>query len=148
GEDPLIVNLAQLRQAVRTRCGFNAHDTMHTDDSLNVAINEANWDLADEHEWPWVAATETLTCTPGTATVTPAADWSSTITIHTTENVLYRLEPVSIDELDLFADSSGRPQVFAVYGSEITLGPTPDLAYTLRHRYRRMEPELSADTDT
>lgn len=142
------MNLAELRDAVRTRCGFNANDTMHTPASLNDALNAAMWDLADEHDWPWSVATETLTCVPGSATVTPAADWQATITLHTTDNGIYRLEPVSVDEVDLFAGANGRPQVFAEFGGALALAPTPDSAYTLRHRYRKMEPELSADTDT
>lgn len=142
------MNLAELRDAVRTRCGFNDRDSMHTPASLNAAINEANWDLADEQDWPWATATETLTTTAGTAEVAVASNWLATIALHSTDNVIFRLDPIGIDEIDLYADSQGRPQVFAEFGGQLVLGPTPDAAYSLRHRYRKAEPELTADDDT
>lgn len=141
------MNLAQLRSAVRNRCGFNIRDSFHTDDSLNTLINEANWSLADEQDWPWVTRTETLTATPGTATLTVATDWASTIALHHTTSA-GRLNPVSIDVIDEYPNDQGLPQVFTEWNSALVVAPTPDAGYTFRHRYRCTEPELTADSDT
>lgn len=142
------MNLAELRAAVRNRCGFNANDSLNTADALNADINEANWDLADEHDWPWLVATETITTVAGTATVAVASDWLATIALHSTSPYMTRIEPVSIDDIDYHSDGQGVPRLFAAYGGSLALAPVPDAAYSLRHRYRRAEPELTADTDT
>lgn len=143
------MNLSQLRTAVRTRCGFNGSDSFHTDDSLNAAINEANWTLADEQDWPWLTDTETLSTVAGTATVAVASDWKSTVSLHRIlDTFADRLDPVSIDDIDRYSDNQGCPQVFAEWGSALVLAPVPDNTYSLRHRYRRVEDELIADTDT
>lgn len=143
------MNLAQLRDAVRIRCGFNGSDSFHTNDTLTAAVNEANWALADEHEWPWLTRTETLSTIPGTATLAVASDWQSTVALHRIlDTFADRVDPASIDDVDRYPGQTGVPVIFAEWGNELVLAPTPDSIYTLRHRYRRSEPALSADTDT
>jgi hypothetical protein len=141
------MNLTQLLAAVRVRCGFNANDSMHTDAALTVLINEALFDLADEHDWPWLTRTETLTCTPGTRTVAPNASYQRTVAV-TDETIRFRLRPVNITEVRHFGDRQGRPEVFAYQDGELVFAPIPDSAYAFTHDYIRGETQLAAGTDT
>jgi len=55
------------------------------------------------------------------------------------------LEPTSLATLRLLYPSSrtGRPQAYAISGSSLLIGPSPDAAYTIRLVYKQAIPPLS-----
>jgi hypothetical protein len=57
------------------------------------------------------------------------------------------LEAVSIDDIDEQAAAQGSPQVYALYGGQVVLYPTPDRVYALEQRYERDATTLVADGD-
>lgn len=110
------------------------------------AINDALQQVSLERAWPWLRASATISVVGGTATYSLPARFLMTDSIvdPSIGFALRRLSAIEIAELI----GTGRPEVYHVDGTLITLGPSPDGSYTLTHTYRAAEPALSASTDT
>lgn len=87
----------------------------------------------------------TLTTVAGAETVALPTGYLEGRSITVLTNPRQRLTFQSIgDLLDNYASGSGVPQAFAISGSTLYLGPTPDAAYQIRIVYYAAVPALSA----
>ena len=137
-------DLAYLDQRVVDRLGLSSSDTRLTSTVRYRAINDALKQVCLDHDWPWLRTSGTITTVANTATAALPTGHIRTESLvdTTTGEALRRTPSLEIDELI----TPGRPSLYYV-ADVITFGPTPDGAYTLRHRYFRVEPELVNTTD-
>lgn len=95
----------------------------------------------------------------GTATIDTVADQESLAfptdfvqlkSIHLDTDPRVLLEPMSADNLRYYwaAQTTGKPQNYAISSDEIMLGPVPDGAYTVTMTYTRTLTALSASATT
>lgn len=141
------MNLAQLRDAVRTRIGVPASDTFYQDQTVTDLVNEALAVIATEADWPWLEASTTFSLVAGTATYTPPADWTRTRSLCI--DGFDAMEWRSLIELREWPTTIvDTPRYFNVNVEQITVRPVPAAARTVIHDYVVDEPTLSADTDT
>lgn len=141
------MNLAQLRDAVRTRIGVPASDSFYTDPVLTDLVNESVQAVAAEHDWPWLQASTTFNTVAGTQAYTPPVDWNRTkaLTVDGFDSIQWR----SLQEIREYPSTSrGNPAFFTVYGDQLRLTPVPDAVYVIQHDYLKDEPFLAGDTDT
>jgi hypothetical protein len=140
------MNLAQTRDAVRTRLGVPTSDSFFSDQVLTDLVNEALQAVTAEADWPWLQTSTTFPTVAGTSTYTPPTDWSQTrsLCIDGYDAMDYR----SLSEIrEYLSTQRGVPTVYTVSGEVVLLRPTPDAAYTVTHDYLKGEPALVNDTD-
>lgn len=140
------MNLAQLRDAVRTRIGVPSGDTFYTDQTLTDLVNEALQAIASENDWPWLEESTTFALVNGTATYTPPADWVRTrsLCIDGYDAMEWR----SLIELrEIPTTITDSPRFFNVNVEQITLRPVPASAATVIHDYLKNEQTLVTDAD-
>lgn len=122
-------------------------------------LNEAYEDLIRQYRWPFLQATATITCSPGTQTVA----------VPTSPPVLFfgRLkptydgidEPRFLSEMDFreymphreYTNTSdrGEPEYYSIFAGNINFYPVPDVAYTYSLRYwKGITTMPSANSDT
>lgn len=58
------------------------------------------------------------------------------------------LVPLETKQFDSIPASTGRPYFYTVFGSNLTLYPTPDAVYPLTLRYWRLPVDMVAESDT
>jgi hypothetical protein len=140
------VNLAQMRDAVRTRIGVPSGDTFYTDQTLTDLVNEALSAIASEADWPWLETSTTFATVAGTGSYTPPADWSQTrsLCIDGYDAMEWRSLPEIREYLTTVRDV---PTVYTVSGDVILLRPTPSAVYTVTHDYVKDESTLITDAD-
>lgn len=90
-----------------------------------------------------------LVCTPGTATIALPAGWAEFISLKLA-NPSRVLVPRSVRaEAEAYIDTeTGAPVSYAIQGSDIVLGPTPDLDYSIATVYYANVPALSDGAPT
>lgn len=157
------MNLGQLRTAVRERCGVLATDQMAGDTAMLTLINEAIHllELEAVNGWRWNRRQTTFPTVAGdggynlsdaetntaSVIVTKVLDlWVSP----TSSSGLYRMKRLSREEVNTVWRADGVnnfPQVWAIEGNTIQLGPIPNDAYTITMTYQRGEDDLAADGD-
>jgi hypothetical protein len=141
------MNLAQMRDAVRTRIGVPAGDSFFSDPTLTDLVNEALQAVAAEADWPWLQTSTTFSTVAGTGSYTPPADWGQTrsLCIDGYDAMDWR----SLSEIrEYLSTQRGVPTVYTVSGEAILLRPTPGAVYVVTHDYLKGEPTLVSDTDT
>lgn len=138
--------LAAVRTAAQNQGNFKTTDTRLTTTTWAEIINRALRQIALDHDWFWLLTNETLTTVPGTSTLAPAATFLRTKSI-THNDVGTPLTLREISELDRIT-TAGRPILYTVENSTISVKPVPDAAYTLMHRFVRTEIVLAADGDS
>lgn len=139
------ITLAQIRAAAQLHGNFQTTDTKLTTSNWTSIINRALRQITLEHDWFWLRTSETLTCTAGTATLTPGTGFLRTLSLTHTDTGL----PLSLkdsSELDRIT-RTGRPVYYDIDNATILISPNPDAAYTIKHRFIRVETVLSADGD-
>ena len=141
------MNVAALMIALRRKMGVDPDDGLLTPDVLVDLLDEANKELEAERDWPWRETSATITTVAGTASYAMPSNWLRTTSIREA-NEEPMVERTTMD-LDYRNPSgvTGQPIEFAVYGSTLTLSPTPDSVRTLTHRYIRDVPQLRWDAD-
>ena len=95
--------------------------------------------------------TTTLSTVAGTQSVALPTDWLETENISVTSGVVYPLSVITPEQMDRKfpeATNTGVPQVYAVMGANLLLGPTPDAVYSISLDYYQRFAALSADGDT
>lgn len=142
------MNLAQLRTEVYDRLGVPETDGQFPPAVLTRAVNAAMNFIEAEQDWPWLTNTATLTTAAGTGDYPTPADWGRTV--HLQRSSYAPLTRVTIGDLDTNWDAtmSGEPEAWCPWGERIFLRPVPDAAYAYTHRYIKVDPALSADSDT
>jgi hypothetical protein len=141
------VNLAQMRDAVRTRLGVPQSDSFFSDPVLTDMINESLQAVTAEADWPWLQTSTTFSTVAGTGSYTPPADWGQTrsLCIDGYDAMDYR----SLSEIrEYLTTQRSVPTVYTVSGEVILLRPTPGAVYVVTHDYLKAEPALVGDTDT
>lgn len=100
------------------------------------AVRDALSDIARRIDMPGLRATFNATTVAGTATLTLPSD---DVRIYSAFNPVFRdqLDEVAQEAVDTAVAASGRPYLYAVSGSTVTLYPTPDDAYSLQFRYAK-----------
>lgn len=86
------------------------------------------------------------TTTSGDATLELPADFARIIDLYD-EDENDPLDRLSLREFDDLEDASGRPTAYTVEDDQIRVYPTPDGAYNLGLRYRRLPEDMVADSD-
>ena len=141
------MNVAALTIALRRKMGVDPDDGLLTPDVLIDLIDEANKELEAERDWPWRETSATITTVAGTASYAMPSTWLRTTSIReTNEQPLMELTSIDLDYQNP-GGATGQPTAFAVYGSTLTLSPTPDAVRTFTHRYIRDVPQLAWDAD-
>jgi hypothetical protein len=140
------MDLSGMRTAVRYRLGVPSTDSFYTDAILTECVNEANRWIAAQWDWPWLEKFETLTTVNGTATVTPAADYSATIAVVDATGV--PLVRVPIDELQrMGTGTAGVVRFFCVLAGTLHFRPVPNGNLSPVHYYRAAETALVNTSD-
>lgn len=140
------MNLAQMRDAVRTRIGVPAGDTFYTDQTLNDLTNEALQAIASEADWPWLQASTTFSTVAGTGTYTPPADWVETRTLCI--DGYDAMDPRTLAEIrEYLSTVRDVPSVYCVSGDTLLLRPVPSAVFTVTHDYVKNEATLITDAD-
>lgn len=133
---------ADLITAVRDRAELDTSSTLTVDALLLRFINRALAQISLEASWPWLRASASVSSVVGTATLTLPTGWLRTHSL--TETVTgYPLERRASRVIDR-QPGTGRPEIYAVDGSVLSLAPTPSAVVAYTHRYSRSEPELTA----
>lgn len=140
-----MANREELRQRVYVRCGLDTADGMATPSAVNAAINEGLHFIETVAPWWWLDDSETLTTVAGTQTVAVSEDSQGTRGVSYADQT-GRLEQVSVAAIDDADDTTGKPSVWAEFGSTLLLYPTPDAVYSLTHRYTSVESDLGQDS--
>ncbi len=140
------MNLAQLRDSVRTRLGVPAGDTFFTDPVLTDLINESLQAISAEADWPWLEISTTFATVNGTATYTPPADWSRTRSLCI--DGFDALEWRSLAEIREWPTNIiDAPRYYNINAEQITLRPVPGSVYTVTHDYLKDDQTLVTDAD-
>ncbi len=144
-----MATLASFRTSVRARLGVPANDTFFTDQQVSEAINLAIDRLSNEARWPWDESLASSTLTPGTYSYALPAGWVSTRTVLVVgaDGSVNEIAPSSPADV-LSYTSTGLPERWAISGTNLWLGPTPNQAYTWRHIFTASPTRLAGDSDT
>lgn len=137
--------LSVIRTEVLDSAGLDSTDPRLTSAVLNRFINRGLRRLTSINDWPWNDAQETITTVGGTATATPAADWSRTINMQLNSIDLRHISP---HEAGKYFSDTGRPLAFSITNELITFYPTPTGVYSITHNYSTYEATLTGDSDT
>lgn len=140
------MDLLALRSNVRTRMGVPGNDALITDSVLTQLVNGALHAVEGEFDWPWLEKIATGTLAVSSATQATPADWTRTISVQVGDYP--ELEKADISRLRRMSPAVGRPEFFAVFGSDLHLRPIPGTALTFSHLYIGQEPDLVANADT
>jgi len=139
-------SLMQIRRKVRTRTGTPGSDQFNDDGVIDDAVNMAIQSIESEQRWPWLQAITPHTVTAGDPTIVLPADWRATRFLFLDDDEL-----VGISPSDLYmrpTNQHGRPEVYAIIGSEIHVRPVPASEFVLNHLYYRTAGTLTDDADT
>lgn len=140
------MNLADLRRAVYDTTGFPTTDGFITPAVVDGQINAAIRYISLVRPWRWLEATDTTntTTTSGTASYAVPSDYVATRSVNINGQIC---RSVGAEEYDASAYADYRPShyTYVVEGSNLKLYPTPDGAYTIVHRYTKVEPTLADD---
>lgn len=153
------MNFAQLRDAVRERCGLTATDQMATATNMGAVVNAALHELEARKPsgWPWNLSTVPFTLTAGTQAyefTDFAAVGTEIVKIRNVYMLIgttnQRLEPMGSDAL-LNTYPTAVPQVPAAWATDgyfLLFGPPPNDAWVTTIQVVLAEPDLVADGDT
>ncbi len=133
---------AELITALEDRAELDPNSVLMTAAVKLRLINRALAQVTLEADWPWLRSSASAVSVAGTATLVLPTGWIRSLALTETvtgEPMLRR--PVRILDRNT---GRGRPYLYAVDGSVLTLSPTPDAVYTYTHRYLRSEPVLAA----
>lgn len=140
------MELQDIRTNLRDRLGVPDEDGLFTDTVLTRIINRAVQKVAGEWDWVWLEKLEAIATADGVSQNDVAANWESTVSLHTAPHPHLRM--LTVEDMDYFGgEVQGRPKAFTDYGKVIQWYPVPDGVYTFTHRYVAFETELSGDTD-
>lgn len=142
------MNVGGLQTRVRNRLGTPADDQGLPVNTLIDFINEANLQIAMEHDWPWRFTSATITTAAGDGEYALPTDHLRTRMLRIGDSRPLR-ERVLFDLEQTFyaADYRGQPTDYTVEGDSILLRPIPDGVYTVSHFYLTVEPALAKDSD-
>lgn len=147
------MNLGQMRTRLYHQCGIATTDATVTTESATEHLNAAMHMIEAAHDWPWLWRRDTITTVAGATIDThdlysPAADWIRTKQLRISPyQPMVRMEVHELE--DQWPDTTqGLPSSWAVDADHIRIRPFPDAEYTIRHLYVRIEPDLSADTQS
>lgn len=135
----------EFRDRVYLRCGLDTADAMVSLPVVNNAMNDALHFLSTVRDWWWLESTETLATVAGTGTITLAS------AVRKSRSLAYadgtgELDQVAVSTIDHDRTTAqGKPQVYALYGTQVVLAPIPGAVYSLTHRYLGGEPDLTDD---
>ncbi len=138
--------LATLRARVKARIASTPGDTLLTDAQVNDFVNRALATLSLEQDWPWQHSVAYQVLAVGTSGFAVPTGWYRTesMTHIDSGQPLVRLAPKALDRII----GEGRPDCWATAGvSALMFRATADQNYTVAHRYMRVEPLLTLDTD-
>lgn len=135
-------------------------DTGFSSAVIKNFINDAQRDIFNEYQLPFMEATQTYTLAAGTSDITNGSGLPSNfvqpidvmLTTAGLESTLTYKDYQEInllhpDPSDTTANPSNVPQYWYKYGSTIRVYPAPASAYTVSLLYLKEPTELSADAD-
>lgn len=130
--------------SMRDEVVANAFDATTYNPLVTLWLNEAQGRVARRMNLPERELSTTLNVIAGTKDYALPADL---VVLTAVLDDRGELTPVGRDDIPVVA-ASGRPRVYALYGSTLTLYPTPNAAATFTLRYRGTVVDMVADTDT
>jgi hypothetical protein len=140
------MDLTTMRTSVRYRLGVPSTDSFYTDAILTETINEALRWYTVQWDWPWLEKSETLTTVNGTATVSPAADYSATIAIVDSTGVALERKPIE-ELLRMGTGTAAIVRYYSVVSGTLHFRPVPNANLSPVHYYRASETVLSGNSD-
>ena len=140
------MNRGEIRTEVLDILATTSDDKLLTTAVVNRFINRAVQAISVHKDWSWLDAEATLTTVAATSNYALPSDYLRTVSLTNADNApLLYLDASQIDAADEI--EAVEPVYFTIVDGEIVLSPTPSTTATLRHRYRRREPELDDDAD-
>lgn len=138
--------LTDYEQRLIDRLSTVSGDTQLTQAVRFRAINDALAQICLERDWPWLLTSETIATVAGTSTSALPARHIRTdsITETATGISLSRRSQIELDQVIY----QGPPRIYHIDGSAITFKPIPNGVYSLTHRYRQFEAQLTSGSNT
>lgn len=136
------MDLAALRTALQQRLGLpSVGDGLATTTVQTAVINSALRDLSNEHDWPWLISSASLTFSAGSAAFPTGCLRARELTING--------RPAKFVPLAHFLGVAGDSSdyVWTTQATTVKITPVPDTAPTAVLYFVRSEPELSGDSD-
>lgn len=142
------MQLSDIRDEVRLRCGIAATDGLATDEDLTTIVNSALRYVSALRDWPWLVATESFSTVVGQTEYTPSdSDWRTTIRLEIPEHD-FPLTHRTPRQVAKFLNHEGPyPVIYYVERGKIILAPKPTQVVTVKHVYLINETPLDSDSD-
>lgn len=137
--------LADYDARLLDRVSSVSSDTRLTSAVRYRAINDALAQICLEHDWGWLATSATITTVAGTSSYALPTRHIRTDSI--TETItgisVSRRPMIELDQVIAL----GPPRIYHVDGALVFLKAIPDGVYSLTHRFRQFEPQLTSGSD-
>lgn len=143
-----------------TKVQQRVRDTGYSSSEITNYINDTQNDVFNEYALPFMQEEVSYTLTIDDPDITSGnglpADYVQAINLINTyagqESVIPYVDFSLLDQdepdvEDTTLHTTGEPQYWYYYEGEIRVFPTPDVAYTVKLKYRKKPTLLSADTD-
>lgn len=138
---------SDIRDYVRQQTLVETDD--FADDKINVLINQGLQRLSTRFEWPWLAASTTLSVVAGTDEYTLPTDLTRTLSIvrQDKQQRLVEVAPNVIQQFQGGSTPSGTPTMYFVHGRIMFLDKIPTEDATYDWYYFKSPTLLTNDTD-
>jgi len=135
--------LATLMSSATAALGNRSDIALSTVSLWTNEAYERLWTELPENEQEALAVSST---TVNEDKLTLPSDFLEMVAVSNTSNSNTLLDPINVDQLLAFSDSSGVPRYYALYSDWLELRPVPDSAYSLELRYRKLRSDMTATT--
>jgi hypothetical protein len=142
------VNLNALRDRARALSGIRLQ-SLRSDEQIDAVLNEAYQEIVSLHQWPFLRSSAQISISSGTDTFETPNGFSEITGVSYSLNSgdSFRLQPITIDELDRLNDESGEPVMYArITDKEFAIWPSPDASVTFTIRGKQSVGPLSSDS--
>lgn len=135
--------------------GTDIADPRWSDTTRGLIVNDAIRYLARKHDWRYAEKSYTLPIVAGTSSYTVPTDWGRPLISWYLDPVTSGYRSVQFKTKDEFdqaypnpAAVTGNPAAYTVFGTTLSIGPTPTGAVTVTLNYYSIPADLVNDTDT
>lgn len=143
------MNLSALRDRARALSGIRLQ-SLRSDEQIDAVLNESYQEIISLAAWPFLRSSTTVTLSVGADTFeTPIGFSEITGVSYTTDSGdSFRLQAITVDEIDKLGDESGEPVMYAkVTDRSFVVWPAPESSVTLTIRGKQSLQNLSGDSD-
>lgn len=142
----MAITLTNLQDALRARLSATADDAIHTATNLTQDINFGLAAFAEERDWPWLEALDTLAITAGDETTDVPATLTRIREIYIdTDDAL---DAIQYRDLQRFRRlNPTTPTSYALVGGSLYWAPTPVATTTASIFFQRTDNVLASGSD-